>query len=135
SKLLKRVYLGVLMRVNGDGDQTVIAERLTLFSLFRLDHSQQPAGYQAPAVGRLVHEKQEVARVAALAGGRRDETEVEREDGTGGQDTVQLEKLALRIVLELVAATLGRLDDDVESTQLGIKCLQAVISRHGGTLR
>src|SRR5437588_54676 len=48
--------------------------------------AREPAADQTPRVSRLVHQDQDIERVAVFSPRRRNETEVKREDGSARQD-------------------------------------------------
>jgi Rieske Fe-S protein len=73
------------------GDEPVVAGRFPFLGLVGLDHPDQAGRHNTAGKGRLVHEQQNVERVAVLAAGQGEEAEVERETGPQRQHLVKSE--------------------------------------------
>jgi hypothetical protein len=66
----------VVVRVNGDADQPVVAFGLAVFSLVGCDNADDAYLDEAADMGGCVHQHHDVERVAVLAEGRGQEAEV-----------------------------------------------------------
>ena len=72
-------------RRGSHGNQPVVSFSLSVFVLFRLDHSYQPAPDDTPGKRRRIHEHEDVERISILAKRGRNEAEIERKHSAGRQ--------------------------------------------------
>src|SRR6202012_3891741 len=72
-------YILVVIRVNGNADEPVVAFGLSFFSLFGCDDADDAYVDEAANMRRGVHQNHNVERVAVLAESRGQEAEVEGE--------------------------------------------------------
>jgi len=110
---LAHAFVGV--RVRGDGDEPVVLlDGAVPLALLGRDDADEPRGHETAGERRLVHQNEDVERVAvaALRGG--DEAEVEWKARAGGEDALEAEEAELLVVCELVPAAGDRLDDGIE---------------------
>lgn len=82
--------------------------------MLRGDDADETCRYETAGECRLVHQYEDVERVAITALGGRDEAEVEWEARAGGEDALETEEPEFLIVGELVAAPGDGLDNCVE---------------------
>src|SRR4051794_2001909 len=115
-------------RVRRDGDESVVPFGLAVLGLLGLDDPDEVRGHEAADEGRLIHQYEDVERVAVLTRGRGHEPEVEREDSPRREDAAEHEEAPLLVVFELIAVALGRLDDDIRRVGFGVESSQRGVS-------
>src|SRR6185437_10289142 len=110
-QVLQRLLVLMRLGMTGDGDQAVIPDPFlfVLLALARLHDADQPAADHAARDDRRIHQHEHIERVAVLAEGRGYETEVIGKIHPFGQRRRQLQAIAVRLILVLVAAAFGRL--------------------------
>lgn len=106
-----------------DSEQPVIALFFSVFGLLAFDYSDQPSFHNAAWERRLVHQDQDIDRVAVIGFGGRNESEVVGKHHSFGQHFLQLETALFSIECIFVAAASGRLDYHLHLTL--IKDLQS----------
>jgi hypothetical protein len=97
-----------------------------------LQDAEQLDVHEAAGVGRSVQKDQHVERIAILGAGAGDEAEIERERHARRQAAAHPEDLIDRLVLQLVATPLGRLDDRSQSAVIAprrdpVECCHSIL--------
>src|SRR5262249_3228432 len=87
------------------GHAAAIADRLAVFRLLGLKNADQACGHNSAEEGGLIHEDQNVDRVAILSAARRNEAEVAGKAHALRQHFAQSPYAAALVELILVAAT------------------------------
>src|SRR6185436_17711262 len=114
---LAHPFVGV--RVGGDGDETVVLlDGAVALALLRRDDADEARGDETASERRLVHQDEDVQRIAVAALRRRDEAEVEGKARAGGEDALETKEAELLVVGELVPAAGDRLDDGIQVARL-----------------
>ena len=109
--LLDRFDVFVLIRMNGHAQQAVILLFLAPLDLLGGNDPDDAHVDQAADMRRRIHQDKNVNRIAVLAEGRRNEPEVERKEHALRQQATKFEESGVRVVRELVAKALRRLDN------------------------
>lgn len=113
-QVVERPHVVMVAGVGGDGEQSVVALGFGFLGLLGIKAADEPRRDEAADEGWLVHQDQHVDGVTVVGFSRGHGTEVVREKRACGQHAAQLVQPMLLVPLELVPATLGRIDDDME---------------------
>ncbi len=127
---LEAAEIFVRRRIDRDRDQSIVPDSVALFGLFRLDYAEEPGRHNAADKGRLIHQDEDIERVAIAAESLRDKAEVEGKNGAGREDAAELEETGFFPVRIFVSAALGSVDHSVEVVRLGIKRGEISVAAH-----
>lgn len=121
-KMARKVFepfdIGVGMVRIGNGHQTVIANAFFPVELLAFDDANQPRQQQTAGKGRLIHQNQNIDRIAIARNRVGKKSEVVRKGHAGRQHFLQRKDLLVNIEGILITAALGSLDDNLKKTIL-----------------
>src|SRR5215210_7463968 len=86
---------------------------LRFFSLLSFDNADKTRLHEAPCKCRRIHQYEKVEFISILSSSGRDESELERKDGTRRHRPAKLKQARLRVPLELILTPTRCIDDCV----------------------
>src|ERR1700685_3617575 len=114
SQIVDSLNVGPTVSVLLYRDDPVVAVRALFVNLLALDHSDRPAGKCATGKCRLIHEHQHIDGVAVTPSCGGNKAKVIGKRHSRGQYRFQLENVLVRVVGELITASLGSFNDDAQ---------------------
>src|SRR4029077_19683249 len=115
AKVADVLYVGVAVIFFLNADDPIVALLVFFLALLALDHANYPAFHKNSGESRLVHQDQNVCRIAILSFCRRNKTEVVWEGHAGGQHLLKRKHVLFGIERELVPAAFRSFNDHLDS--------------------
>src|SRR5580704_253448 len=114
-QILECPNIGVLVIGLGDRQQAIVANLVLPVELLAFDDTNQTGAHHHARVGRFIHQQQDVDGIAVLGKGSRQEAKVIGEGHTCRKDLAQSKHALVGVERELVSASLGSLDNDLQN--------------------
>lgn len=124
-QIFELIHIRVLMVGFRDRDEPIVAGLLFAFHLLTLNHPDQTRTHGDAGEGWLIHEQENVDRIAIVSFGARQEAEIVRESHARRQNFLHHEDALFGIVSELVARTGRCLNDDLDESGFFINRFKA----------